>query len=144
MHDQPRFPKYRAFNKRLAVRITKIVGSMTFAYFCVCLALVSLPAVLSTFARFRNTFPAWLTDTSIISLVAWIAQTFLQLVLLGIILVGQKVDSAASEQRTSAVLANIADALDIDTAGGIAAVQDSIISEIKSLKRRPDGTTEGS
>jgi hypothetical protein len=33
------------------------------------------------------------------TLVAWIAQTFLQLVLLSIIIVGQKVDGAAADKR---------------------------------------------
>lgn len=138
------FPRYRAFNKRLAVRITRVVGSMTFAYFCVVLALVSLPAVLSAFPHFRHTFPAWLTDTSIIGFVAWIAQTFLQLVLLGIIMVGQKVDSAASEKRQMEVLTTIADSLDIETAGGIHDVQQSILREIESLKGKANGATEGS
>ena len=73
------------FNTRLAVLITKSVGSMWCAYVFVGLALISLPAALST------------RDPLII--VAWIAQTFLQLVLLPIIIVGQNVQAAADDAR---------------------------------------------
>jgi uncharacterized cupin superfamily protein len=72
-------------NTRLAVGITKIVGSMWCAYAFGLLALVSLPAALSS--------------RSPIIIVAWIAQTFLQLVLLPIIIVGQNVQAAASDAR---------------------------------------------
>lgn len=73
------------FNNLLAVKITAIVGSMWCAYIFVLLTLISLPAALKTH------------DPIII--VAWIAQTFLQLVLLPIIIVGQNVQAAASDQR---------------------------------------------
>ena len=90
---------YQAFNKRLAVIITSNVGTMTSAYlFCV-LALLSLPAVLSAFNLFDHVFPGWLVKTSLIALVAWIAQTFLQLVLLPIIIVGQNVQAEAADKR---------------------------------------------
>ncbi len=73
------------FNTRVAVMITKSVGSMWCAYLFALLALVSFPAAISTH------------DPIII--VAWIAQTFLQLVLLPIIIVGQNVQAAASDAR---------------------------------------------
>ena len=72
------------FNAALAVRITGAVGTMWCAYVFALLALVSLPDAV------RGGTP---------TLIAWIAQTFLQLVLLSIIIVGQKVESAASETR---------------------------------------------
>src|ERR1019366_7445947 len=87
------------FNARVAVMITSAVGSMWCAYvFCV-LALLSLPYVLSLFHAFHSTFPAWLIKVSILTLIAWVAHTFLQLVLLPIIIVGQNVQAAASDQR---------------------------------------------
>ncbi len=90
---------YQAFNKRLAVIITTNVGTMTSAYlFCV-LSLLSLPAVLSAFNLFHHVFAAWLVKTSLIALVAWIAQTFLQPVLLPIIIVGQNVQAEAADKR---------------------------------------------
>jgi uncharacterized membrane protein len=72
-------------NTRLALGITKAVGSMWCAYVFALLALISLPAAL------RSHDP--------IIIVAWIAQTFLQLVLLPIIIVGQNVQAAASDAR---------------------------------------------
>jgi|SRR5579859_1548297 len=72
-------------NTRLALGITKIVGSMWCAYVFALLALISLPAAINSH------------DPIII--VAWIAQTFLQLVLLPIIIVGQNVQAAASDAR---------------------------------------------
>ena len=76
------------FNNRLAVVITRSVGTMWMAYLFACLALVSLPAAIAS----RNT----------IVIVAWIAQTFLQLVLLPIIIVGQNVISASQDARAEA------------------------------------------
>ena len=72
-------------NARLAVGITKVVGSMWCAYLFALLALISLPAAIKSH------------DPIII--VAWIAQTFLQLVLLPIIIVGQNIQAAASDAR---------------------------------------------
>jgi hypothetical protein len=75
-------------NTWLAVRITTIVGSMWCAYAFALLALISLPAAI------RSGDP--------IIIVAWIAQTFLQLVLLPIIIVGQNVQAAATDARAAA------------------------------------------
>ena len=75
------------FNNRLALIITKSVGSMWVAYLFALLALVSLPAAIQS----GNT----------IVIVSWIAQTFLQLVLLPIIIVGQNVISGHQEARAN-------------------------------------------
>jgi hypothetical protein len=72
-------------NTYLAVKITQIVGSMWCAYVFVLLTLISLPAAIAS----HNT----------IVIVSWIAQTFLQLVLLPIIIVGQNVQATASDER---------------------------------------------
>jgi hypothetical protein len=76
------------FNTWLAVKITTVVGSMWCAYAFAVLAFISLPAALAS------------RDPIVI--VAWIAQTFLQLVLLPIIIVGQNVQAAATEARAEA------------------------------------------
>ncbi|MEO8609443.1 MAG: tetratricopeptide repeat protein [Chloroflexota bacterium] len=73
------------FNSRLAVLITKSVGSMWCAYVFALISLVSLPAAISS--------------GNAIIIVSWIAQTFLQLVLLPIIIVGQNVQAAANDAR---------------------------------------------
>jgi len=72
----------------LAVTITNGVGTMWCAYAFAGLALVSLPAAI------RSGDP--------VILVSWISQTFLQLVLLSIIMVGQNVQSAAADKRAEA------------------------------------------
>jgi hypothetical protein len=75
-------------NARLAVAVTRRVGSMWAAYAFALLALISLPAAIATGEP--------------IVIVAWIAQTFLQLVLLPIVIVGQNVQAAASDARATA------------------------------------------
>src|SRR6201992_3595191 len=71
-------------NGKIAVAITNIVGSMWCAYAFALLALISLPEAIKGGTA---------------TLVAWIAQTFLQLVLLSVIMVGQKVSAAASDKQ---------------------------------------------
>ena len=96
------------FNAKLALVITLSVGTMACAYVFAAIALVSLPAAV--------------TSGQVIVIVAWVAQTFLQLVLLSIIMVGQSVQSAASDARAAKQFADtetILDRLDVNTAGGI-------------------------
>jgi hypothetical protein len=69
----------KRFNDWLALKITDGVSTMTCAYLFAIIALISLPAALAT--------------GQLIVIVAWIAQTFLQLVLLSIIMVGQKLQA---------------------------------------------------
>ena len=76
------------FNTWLAVKVTNGVGTMWCAYAFAALALVSLPAAI-------------LSGNPVV-LVSWISQTFLQLVLLSIIIVGQNVLAAASDKRAEA------------------------------------------
>jgi hypothetical protein len=72
------------FNSKLAVKITNIVGTMWCAYAFAILALISFPAAVRAGTA---------------ALVAWFAQTFLQLVLLSIIMVGQKVAAEKSDMQ---------------------------------------------
>jgi len=72
------------FNRRLAQKITSFVSTMWCAYIFAALALISLPAAI--------------TSGDVVIIVAWVAQTFLQLVLLSIIMVGQQVSSASVEK----------------------------------------------
>ena len=78
-------PKSKNFNDWLAKKITDGVATMWCAYLFAILALISLPAALKTH--------------DVVTIVAWIAQTFLQLVLLSIIMVGQNLASAGVEQK---------------------------------------------
>jgi len=76
--------EHKGFNGWLAVTITNSVATMWCAYAFAILALISLPDAIKTGTA---------------ALIAWIAQTFLQLVLLSIIMVGQKVAAAASDKQ---------------------------------------------
>jgi hypothetical protein len=76
------------FNDRIAVFITKRVGTMWAAYLFVLISLVSFP---QAFAAFLN------GDT--VTGIAWFSQSFAQLVLLPIIMVGQQVISTAQDAR---------------------------------------------
>lgn len=73
------------FNTAVALKVTQAVGTMWCAYAFTVLALLGLPAALSLGGE---------------GLVAWIAQTFIQLVLLSIIMVGQNVQAKAADKRS--------------------------------------------
>ena len=79
--------KVADFNVKVAKKITSAVSTMWCAYAFALLALLSLPAAIKT--------------GDLIVIVAWIAQTFLQLVLLSIIMVGQDVQSREVSQKIS-------------------------------------------
>jgi len=85
-----------AFNNRLGLAITNRVGTMWAAYVFFALTLVSLPGAIAS----GNT----------IVIVSWVAQTFLQLVLLPIIIVGQNIQAKAADERAIATY-NDADAI---------------------------------
>jgi hypothetical protein len=110
------------FNAKLAVLITSGVGTMACAYAFALLALVSLPDAI------KAGRPA---------IISWIAQTFLQLVLLSIIMVGQRVQSAASDARAEKEFQDtevLMDRLDEHTAGGIKTVLDEVQRVGRSVK----------
>ena len=94
-------------NAKIAVFLTNIVGSMWCAYLFAVIALIGLPPALKPGGE---------------GIIAWIAQTFLQLVLLSVIMVGQNVQSVASDlrsQHTYDDTVQILDRLDIHTEGGL-------------------------
>lgn len=70
------------FNEWLALKVTKGVGTMWCAYAFTAVSLSALPSVLKL--------------RSVDADVQWVAQTFLQLVLLSVIIVGQNIQSAKS------------------------------------------------
>jgi hypothetical protein len=72
------------FNDWLAVKITNAVGTMWCAYAFAALAFVSLPDAIRGGRA---------------TLISWIAQTFLQLVLLSIIMVGQNIAAKKSDRQ---------------------------------------------
>lgn len=129
---------YGRFNAKVALAITKYIGTMTcFWVFCL-LALCSLPAVLSGFSAFAGDFPAWMIKTSDIALVAWVAQTFIQLVLLPALMVGQNLQNSASDARSAKSFEDteiIVDRLDTSTQGGL----QEVMTAIKELEGKLPG-----
>jgi hypothetical protein len=102
------------FNAKIAVFLTNIVGSMWCAYAFAVIALLGLRPALRPGGE---------------GIIAWIAQTFLQLVLLSVIMVGQNVQSEASDARSQHTYDDtiqILDRLDIHTQGGLKDLADLI------------------
>lgn len=104
------------FNTWLAVKVTNGVGTMWCAYAFAALAFVSLPAAI--------------TSGNPVVIVSWVSQTFLQLVLLSIIIVGQNVLAAASDKRAEATYED-ADAV-LHTA---LQIQDHLIAQDQEIER---------
>ena len=71
------------FNGRVALILTTVVGTMWCAYAFALLALVALPSATG----------------SPLLLIQWVSQTFIQLVMLSVIMVGQNILSRASDKR---------------------------------------------
>ena len=78
-------------NSWLAVHITRAVGTMWAAYVFVLISLISFPQAVHAF----------LTGDTFVG-ISWLSQSFLQLVLLPIIIVGQNVISASQDARAEA------------------------------------------
>jgi hypothetical protein len=73
------------FNGRVALILTTIVGTMWCAYVFAVLALIALPSALSS--------------GKVLDLIQWLSQTFIQLVMLSVIMVGQNILGRASDKR---------------------------------------------
>lgn len=71
-------------NGRIALSLTTAVGTMWCAYAFAVLALLVLPEAV---------------QGGVLTLVQWVSQTFIQLVMLSVIMVGQNVLSRASDKR---------------------------------------------
>lgn len=97
LQHRPRVPRaaehvrhlgFSEFNAWLAVKITRAVGTMACAWVFAVIALVSLPAAIES--------------GNAVIVVQWLSSVFIQLVLLSIIMVGQRVSSAGADQRAEA------------------------------------------
>jgi hypothetical protein len=119
LHPTPRALKQAmgevdGFNAKLAVLITRLVGTMWCAYLFTAIALIGLGPALKPGGE---------------GIIAWIAQTFLQLVLLSVIMVGQNVQSLAADARAENTFADvqmILDRLDVHTQGGLKSILDRL------------------
>lgn len=72
------------FNAKFGLRITLIVGTMWAAYLFTVLALFALPSAI---------------DQGMYFVIVWLSSSFLQLVLLPIIIVGQNIQAKAADKR---------------------------------------------
>jgi hypothetical protein len=104
------------FNTKVAIVITTAVGSMWCAYVFGLFDLISLPAAIRGGAS---------------TIVSWVAQTFLQLVLLSIIMVGQNVQAAAADKRAEATFHDASATLhEVAHLQGHLAAQDELLTRI--------------
>jgi len=116
------------FNAAFGLRITVLVGTMWCAYVFACIALVSLP---------DNIHSKQL-------LILWLSSSFLQLVLLHIIIVGQNIQARAADARAAKTFEDVEDArkkieeaidlLDIHTNGGL---HDAVAVIVDAINARP-------
>ena len=111
--------KVSDFNRKLAAKITAGVSTMWCAYIFAALALISLPAALKT--------------GDVVIIVAWVAQTFLQLVLLSIIMVGQNVSSAAVEKKINET--HTASLGEFELAKEARAIANQELNELKQISK---------
>ena len=72
------------FNAKFGLKITLVVGTMWMAYIFTIIALFALPSAIKQGTYF---------------VVVWLSSSFLQLVLLPIIIVGQNIQAAAADKR---------------------------------------------
>ncbi len=111
--------RINAFNRRIAEKITSVVSTMWAAYLFAAIALISLPSAISS------------GDT--LTIVDWVAQTFLQLVLLSIIMVGQQ---RSSERVSTEIDETHAAALaEFEYAKEARAIAQQELAEIKRMSK---------
>jgi hypothetical protein len=104
------------FNTKVALVVTAAVGSMWCAYAFALFDLISLPDAIRGGAA---------------TIVSWVAQTFLQLVLLSIIMVGQNVQAAAADKRAEATFDDASATLhEMAHVQGHLAAQDEVLTRI--------------
>jgi hypothetical protein len=112
----PRGTAVNRFNTKVAIIITTAVGSMWCAYVFALFDLISLPTAV-------RTGPS--------AVVTWVAQTFLQLVLLSVIMVGQNVQAAAADKRAEATFHDASAALhELAHVQGHLGAQDVLLTKI--------------
>lgn len=123
----------RRFNARVGLRVTLGIGTMWAAYIFTIIAFFALPSALH-----QGTY----------YVIVWLSSSFLQLVLLPIIIVGQNIQAAAADKRAEdtyrdaeAVLAE-ADKIQVHLVAQDAAISDIVahlehlVAEVAALKAK--------
>jgi hypothetical protein len=124
----PEHSAYARFNKKIALWITTNVGTMTcFWLFCV-VAQLALPAALVEAKVITPTIGV-IGEAGFVILVEWLAQSFIQLVLLPALMVGQNLQNVAADARSAKTFEDverIIDLLDAHTQGGVKDILEAI------------------
>ncbi len=76
---------FARFNSRFGLRVTLVVGTMWCAYVFTIIALFALPSAI---------------HQGVYYVIVWLSSSFLQLVLLPVIIVGQNIQAAAADKRS--------------------------------------------
>lgn len=103
------------FNAKLALLITRIVGTIWAFYVFNGIALVSLPAAIQT--------------GQLTVLINWVSSNWIQLILLPALMVGQNLQNAAADARADRTFNDvelILDRLDTRTQGGLQDVLEAV------------------
>lgn len=129
---------YLRFNKRVAILLTRRIGTMT-CFWCFCfLCLLVLPAVLP--AGIFPAFMLFMTSFHYELFMTWLLSTCFQLTLLPALMVGQNLQNAAADSRAAKQFEDtelIADRLNTATEGGITEILDAIASLPKAADEQP-------
>jgi hypothetical protein len=108
------------FNAKVAVVLTKVVGTMWTFYVFNGIALISLPSAINS--------------GNLTVLINWVSSNWIQLVLLPALMVGQNLESATADvraEKTFEATEKILDRLDTHTAGGLR----DVLEAVEGLKR---------
>lgn len=112
---------FQKVNSKVGLKVTLVVGTMWCAYLFTVIALFALPSAIH-----QGTYYT----------IVWLSSSFLQLVLLPIIIVGQNIQAKASDARSAKTFEDtelIVDRLRIDTEGGIKDLKDHIDSRFDEI-----------
>jgi hypothetical protein len=115
-------------NAKVAILLTKVVGTMWCFYVFNGIALISLPSAIHT--------------GQLTIIINWVSSNWIQLVLLPALMVGQNVQSAAADARALRTFNDaekILDRLDTRTQGGLRDVMEAIESLRQSIRGPSSG-----
>ena len=116
------------FNQKLAVTLTKVVGTMACAYVFALLAIFGIPALQSVLGPYVAEY------------VQWLSQTFIQLTMLSILMVGQSIMSRHQElQAEEAFNTTVKSFHDVEQIMAHLDVQDQKIMEILAILEKAMG-----
>ena len=118
-------------NSRIALKICAAVGTMLTAYLFAGLALIALPSVLGY---------TWFPPRTLL-IVAWISQTFIQLVMLAVLQLGQNLQARGADARSQQTYLDVEAILhgQSEQAEHLAAQDEKILAILERLTQRNPG-----